>query len=341
MNLHTRTPDIENLYRVFRRESPARPTLFELFLNEPLYQRLAGRKAKPGDLFDELLLRVEAFAAAGYDYTSTHASRIEFKTGDRGHGAKTISLNRGFVITDEASFEAYTWPDPASYDCSHLKKIAPLLPGNMKLMIMGPGGVLENAIALVGYENLCFMLHDNEPLAKAVFDRIGSCLVKYYEIAAQHEAVGFLMSNDDWGFNTQLFLSPADMRKYVFPWHKRIAEVSHHSGKPIALHSCGNLEQVMDDVIDDIGFDAKHSFEDTILPIESAYDRYGNRIALLGGIDLDFIIRSDDKTVADRCRAMLERASARGGYALGTGNSVPEYVPQDKYLNMIRVALEG
>jgi uroporphyrinogen decarboxylase len=31
----------------------------------------------------------------------------------------------------------------------------------------------------------------------------------------------------------------------------------------------------------------------------------------------------------------------RGGYALGTGNSIPEYVPNEKYFAMISVALEG
>ena len=38
---------------------------------------------------------------------------------------------------------------------------------------------------------------------------------------------------------------------------------------------------------------------------------------------------------------MLERTRARGGYALGTGNSVPEYVPDDKYFAMIRAAVPG
>jgi len=38
---------------------------------------------------------------------------------------------------------------------------------------------------------------------------------------------------------------------------------------------------------------------------------------------------------------MLERSSACGGYALGIGNSVPEYVPDAHYLAMIRAVLES
>ena len=35
---------------------------------------------------------------------------------------------------------------------------------------------------------------------------------------------------------------------------------------------------------------------------------------------------------------MLERAARHGAYALGTGNSVPEYVPQENYFAMIAAA---
>jgi uroporphyrinogen decarboxylase len=37
---------------------------------------------------------------------------------------------------------------------------------------------------------------------------------------------------------------------------------------------------------------------------------------------------------------MIERTAARGGYALGTGNSIPDYVPIENYLAMIRAVQE-
>jgi uroporphyrinogen decarboxylase len=136
-------------------------------------------------------------------------------------------------------------------------------------------------------------------------------------------------------------LAPADMRKYVVPWHKKIVEVIHKSGKPAILHSCGNLRLLMDDIIDTIGYDAKHSYEDNIMPVEEAYEEYGDRIAILGGIDVDFVCRATPEEIKKRSAAMLERVKGRGGYALGTGNSVPEYVPQENYFAMISAALEA
>jgi len=342
LKLHDRQPDINNLYKIFRREEPSRPTLFELFLNEPLYERLTGRsfadnKGDPD--FDDLALTIDAFAIAGYDYTSAQACAISFKN-NRSNRKDTISLNEGFVITDEASFEGYEWPEPENCDYSRLDKAAAYMPEGMKLMVMGPSGVLENTIALTGYDNLCYMIYENYDLAKAIFDKVGDCLLRYYSIAAQHPATGFIMSNDDWGFKGQTFLSPKHMREFVFPWHKKIVEAAHANNLPAVLHSCGNLSEVMDDIIDYIGFDAKHSFEDVILPIEDTYEKWGGRIALLGGIDLDFILTHPHEDITARSKAMLKRAEGRGGYALGTGNSVPPYIPQEKYLTLIKAALE-
>jgi uroporphyrinogen decarboxylase len=96
----------------------------------------------------------------------------------------------------------------------------------------------------------------------------------------------------------------------------------------------------MDDIIDDMKFDGKHSYEDTIQPVEQAYEQYGGRIAILGGIDLDFLVRSTPEEVFRRSKAMLERSAGRGSYALGTGNSVPEYVPRDNYFAMVLAATE-
>jgi uroporphyrinogen decarboxylase len=97
---------------------------------------------------------------------------------------------------------------------------------------------------------------------------------------------------------------------------------------------------VIDDIVDDMQFDARHSYEDTIWPVEEAYESLHQRIAILGGIDVDFICRSTPEAVYERSKAMLLKTKGRGGYALGTGNSVPEYVPDEGYFAMIRAALE-
>ena len=335
----TRQPDFEQFLKVVRRERPERPVMFEIGMSGRLTERFADPAIEPDwSMRADNAYRLSAHANAGYDGCIVRGSDFGFPHGER-QKASTVSLNQGALITDRAGFRAYPWPDPDAADYSSLREA--VLPVGMKLIPWAPGGVLENAIGLVGFERLCMMLFDDPVLAGDVFDAIGSRLVRYFELCAPCPAAGALMVNDDWGFKTQTMLSPADMRRHVIPWHKRIVEAIHAAGKPALLHCCGNLEAVMEDIIEVIGYDAKHSWEDAIIPVEEAYERWGGRIAVLGGIDVDFLCRAGAAAVRERCGAMLRRAEERGGYALGSGNSLPDYVPDEGYLAMRQVALDG
>jgi uroporphyrinogen decarboxylase len=332
-------PQFENLLRVLRREVPSRPTLFEFLLCEEVVLKAAGLTAWPREPLGYERTLIKAFTELGYDYAAVHGSAFNIPCKAVVSKASR-SMNDTAVIFDRASFDAYPWSDPADFDYSALTTLSDDLPAGMKLIVWGPGGVLENVMGLVGYENLCYMMLDDPQLVEDLFEAVGSRFVSYYRLSAPYDSVGALLSNDDWGFNSSTMISPEDMRRYVFPWHQRIVEEIHAAGKPAILHSCGNLADVMDDVIDDMRFDGKHSYEDKIIPVEEAYERWGSRIAILGGLDVDFICRSTTEEVHARAAAMLDRSATRGGYGLGTGNSVPSYVPVEKYFAMISAATE-
>ncbi len=336
-----REPDFANLLAVLDRQAPWRPTLFEFFLNDPLYRRLAGAEVSAmTDDLAEYRIQMLAYRNVGYDYVTLRGSEFAVPKDTKGEGASSVSLNTGVMITGPKDIDRYPWPDPDAADYSHLDRLSDELPQGMKIIVWGPGGVLENVIDLVGYDRLCYLTVDDPGFVQELFDRVSAPLVRYYEICGRYDTVGAMISNDDWGFKTQTVLAPEDMRRYVFPWHKRIVDAIHGTGRPAILHSCGNLELVMDEVIDTMGYDGKHSFEDTILPVEEAYERWGSRIAILGGIDVDFVIRASVDDIKKRARAMLDRTREQGSFALGTGNSVPEYVPQEKFLALISVATD-
>jgi len=188
---------------------------------------------------------------------------------------------------------------------------------------------------LMGYETLCYALHDDRTLVKAIADR----LYEFYEADVRHllqfERVKMVWGSDDMGFKSGTLISPDDLREFVLPGHKLMAEMSHAAGRPYILHSCGNLAEIIPDLIDDVKIDGKHSFEDNIERVEELKDTYGQRIALLGGIDVDFLCRSDENAVRARVRRTLDKCLPGGGYCLGTGNSVANYIPLANYLAMV------
>jgi uroporphyrinogen decarboxylase len=201
-------------------------------------------------------------------------------------------------------------------------------------------GILENAIGIVGYENLCYMIYDDMELVKDIFHEIGSRIEEFYYKVLEYDEVGTILCNDDWGFNSQTMFAPDFLRELVFPYYKRIVERAHQMGKFAILHSCGYYGDIINDIVNDMKFDGRHSYEDKIRPVEEAYEELHDKIAILGGIDLNFLVRSSSEEVYKRAKKMLERAHNRGRYALGTGNSVPDFVPEENYLALMKAGLE-
>jgi len=336
-------PNFNNLLKVLNNERPNKATLFEFFLNDKLYSHLAKEniEAKSSNL-DRLRIIIKAFYNAGYDYATIptwYTDTLDFPKNDF-HHEESRSLNEGCMITDRESFDKYNWPDPEIGDYEIYNKLISDLPEGMKLIACGPGGVLETVIDLVGFENICIMSLMDAELTEEIFSNVGTRLLEYYKIIVKYDSIGALIVNDDWGFKTQTMLDTESMRKYVFPWHKKIVEVIHEAEKPAILHSCGNLDAVFNDVIDDMKYDGKHSFEDGIIPVEKAIPKWGDRISILGGIDMDFLARETPEMVYYRSRKLLEQSREKGGYALGSGNSIPDFIPYENYFSMLKAANE-
>lgn len=342
MNPSKREPNFQNILDLLAHRSTANPVLFEFIINAGHIARLAGEAPNSADSDRALQLYVKAFCAGGYDYTVLphhHYRGLSFPTNER-ERVKSIGMAHGGTIHDRESFEKYPWMDPEATDWDAIERLKPHVPDGMKHIIFSSGGVLENLVSLVGYEELCFMLEDDSELLHEIVDAIGSRLLRYYELGLQHDSVGAAFVNDDWGFKSQPFLAPEHMREYIIPWHRRIVQAIHSAGRPALLHSCGELKLLWEDIIEDLKFEGKHSYEDTILPVEEAYEKYGSRIAILGGIDVDFLCRATPDAIYRRSKAMIERTQSRGGYGLGSGNSITDYVPAENFDALRRAAWE-
>ena len=342
-------PDFARLDRVLRRQGePDRVPFYELFSNIEIevlraigkFEEVpAGRELR--DEEREALdwrRHVDHMRLLGYDYVRIGGYGFGFEMPVR-ETVMTTEGERGYIrgkdraIADRSEFDAYPWPDMSRIDYSPLDRVEPLIPEKMK-GIASSSGVLENVMWLLGYEGVSALLFEDEGLVRDMFEAVGSRIAEYLGRCGAHPAVGAVVMGDDLGFKTQTLLSPTTYRQFLFPWHARVVEAIHASGKPAILHACGNRLEIMEDIID-CGWDAVHSFEDAIEPVWEAKERWGDRIALLGGFDVDKISRMAPDEVRLHTRALIERCAPGGGWALGTGNSVANYIPVENFLVMI------
>ena len=359
-------PDFKRMLKALKRDGvPDRVPLYELYNNN--MERIMGDVIKKSDSENaadfQLKKNIEFQYRCGYDYVGVRAdlSKVKGKSSGSadttssdflgsadnflfakpgGHKGQTEQGERDYIQAGDCligtleDFEKYEWADLSKVDYSPLDKLQKILPEGMGSYAFGPGGVLSNVMWLMGYEKFSFALVENPELVKAVFDAVGSRLETLIRNYASRKVIGMLVLNDDMGFKTQTLISPDMLREYCFPWHKRIVDAAHASSKPIILHSCGNLKEVYEDIIK-CGFDAKHSYEDVIQPAWEFKAGYGKRISVFGGFDMDKISRMTTDEVRKHTRFMLEKCSPDGGFAMGLGNSVADYVPDENFLSMV------
>ncbi len=344
----TPDPDFSRLEAVLRREgTPDRVPFYELHSNitEDVLRRIGKwEEADEEQLSDADRNRLHDrrgetyMLSLGYDYVNVGGRGFGFPqpqraVGDTKQGKRGYLKGDAHVIATREEFEAHPWVDMATVDYSPLEGKQETIPKGMR-GIAGSAGILENTMWMLGYEGIGLLLYDDPELVRDMFDAVGARIVEYLGTCASYDVVGAVQMGEDMGFKTQTMLSPDVYREYLFPWHRRLVEAVHAHGKPIILHACGNLNEIMEDIID-CGWDAKHSFEDGITPVWEAKERWGDRIALLGGFDMHKISTMNEQQVREHTRLLIDRCAPGGGWAPRTGTSVANSVPVDNLLTML------
>ena len=344
-------PNVEELLAILRREKkPQRVHPIELFLDKEIKEAVSYRFGLKDDLNrddpeDALKMEIRVHRFLGYDVFRLPIIRKDYFTLNRNPKKDTVagSLNRGDrewaeehrgPIQTWEDFASYPWPTIDGLDLRDLEWMEKNLPSDMGCYDL-TAHILEMVTFLLGYETLCYKIYDDMPLVEALCQKIGEFYLAYTRLLCSFDCVAVIWGSDDMGFRTSTMVSPVFLREKILPWHKACAEIAHQNGRPYLIHACGNLEEIMDDLIEKVGIDAKHSFEDAILPVTEAYKRYSDRVALLGGIDVDFLCRSEEPAIRRRVRETLEVCMAKKGYCLGTGNTVANYIPLESYLIML------
>ena len=339
-------PDAERLLAVLRRRVPDRIPLFELGIADSVLEAFLGKAMppRPEEKTLEALRawsapRVEGWWRLGFDYMIVRADSPFDLQALAAHteGDRTWMEEHRGVISSREDLERFPWPE--RIDFTRSEAVLSLLPPGMKGILFS-GGVLEWATVLMGMESFMMGLYEAPDLVRQVVDRVGRAVLLTFQGLVEDERILALWLGDDLGFRSSTLIHPKHIEALLFPWYRRYADLAHRHGKPFIFHSCGNIEPVMPGLIEQVGIDARHSFEDAVVPAEEAMARWGDRVAVLGGVDVDLLARGTPAQVKARTLDLLEKCAPRGGYAAGSGNSIPDYVPPGNYLALLQAVRE-
>ncbi|HEB32574.1 MAG TPA: hypothetical protein ENI15_17155 [Spirochaetes bacterium] len=348
-------PDFSELTGVLKGEiKPLKVYPVELSVDEEILSEISemflGKKwvIKSRETLEEYYRqKVDIYFRLGYDgvlegmwrdswinHPALGSTKTEDTAGKLSRGQREWA-NEGVGIIDSwESFEAFPW-DKISADYEAYEMMARHLPDGM--MLYASSSLYEHVQEIIlGYRGIFYKIYDEPELVKAVFDRWGALVLDFYKNIVDFDSIGAIWHADDLGYTTTTHLSPEHFEEYVFPWIRKYASVTHEHGKMFMLHACGNFYNngIIETLINDIGVDVIHSFQDTIIPIPQALEKYGSKIAMIGGVDVDNLCRMHDVQLREYCQNILAQCMPKR-FAFGSGNTVTNYVPLENYLIML------
>jgi hypothetical protein len=128
------------------------------------------------------------------------------------------------------------------------RAMAKRVPDGMKVLVI-PGGVFEWATWLMGLVPFCYALADQPDLVDAVIARVSDIIYAVVEDLMDEPNVGGIFMGDDLGYASGTIVSPKVLRQKFLPQTGRIVDLVHSADKLFLLHTCGNVYDIMDDLI--------------------------------------------------------------------------------------------
>ncbi len=338
-------PNFNRLVKTLNRQQEDRVPILELIVDTEIKSAFLGRKVS--SIKDD----IEFWYRAGYDCATVYpgSPSIWFYNSDRldtvinddssEDGTRRWASEGKGIIKDWADLEKYPIPTIDEIDFKYFDDANMHLENGMGI-IGAWGDIFTYAWEAMGFQEFAYALFEREDFVAHVFNQLGILALKIYEVLVSYDSVKALWYSDDLAYRTSFMVSPKVYRKHLFPWLKKIGDLSHSTGRPFIFHSDGLLWDVMEDIIG-CGFDSLHPIEPLAMDILEVKRKYGDRLSLVGNVDVDLLTRGTEDEIRQNVQKLLKDIAPGGGYCLGSGNTVPNYVSIENYKAMIEEALKS
>ncbi len=141
----------------------------------------------------------------------------------------------------------------------------------------------------------------------------------------------------DLGYRNGPLFSPRHFKEQLHPVFKTLCDFFHKRNMPVLLHSCGNVKPLIEFFIEE-GIDCLQPLETKAgMDLIELKQKYGDRIAFMGGIDVRAMAAEDPRVIEEEIRRKIEVAKVGGGYIYHSDHSIPNNVSFEQYKRVIEL----
>jgi uroporphyrinogen decarboxylase len=142
---------------------------------------------------------------------------------------------------------------------------------------------------------------------------------------------------NDMGYRNGLLFSPRTYRITHKDADRMAYGFFHEHDKPVFLHSCGNVSELIPDLIE-VGLDCLQPLEVKAgMDVRRLKAEFGDELAFMGGIDVRAMAADDPALIEEEIASKFEVAKAGGGYIYHSDHSVPKNVSFERYEHVMEL----
>jgi len=242
----------------------------------------------------------------------------------------------------QPSFDGYHWPE-AEYFINEQARpdaVKRLEEHKHLFRLAGIGwGLVERTWTIRGFENVLMDVVAEPDFYQELLDRILTMQLRFVEetLKLPIDAVTF---SDDWGDQRGVTIGPERWRKYVKPRVARLYEAVHRAGKLAISHCCGNVADILPDIIE-AGLDVLESVQPEAMNPYELKRKWGDKITFWGGMGVQRLVPfGKPEEIKAEIRRLRREMARGGGYILACAKPMQPETPTENAVAVVEAFTE-